>query len=100
MKRIPQGRYSKEFREESVKLVIDQDLGIPEVSRRLEVPKSTVSNWVKASKAGKLGNIGKNRPELSDTELELARLKRELAQVKMERDILKKAAAYFAKESI
>jgi len=100
MKRIPQGRYSKEFREESVKLVIDQDLGIPEVSRRLEVPKSTVSNWVKASKAGKLGNIGKNRPELSDTELELARLKWELAQVKMERDILKKAAAYFAKESI
>lgn len=100
MKRIPQGRYSKEFREESVKLVIDQGLGIPEVSRRLDVPKSTISNWVKASRAGRLGNIGKNRRELSDTELELARLKRELAQVKMERDILKKAAAYFAKESI
>ncbi len=100
MKRIPQGRYSKEFREEAVKLVIDQDLSIPEVSRRLDVPKSTISNWVRACKAGKLGNIGKNRRELSDTELELARLKRELAQVKMERDILKKAAAYFAKESI
>ena len=100
MKRIPQGRYSKEFREEAVKLVIDQNLSIPEVSRRLDVPKSTISNWVKASKAGRLGNIGKNRRELSDTELELARLKRELAQVKMERDILKKAAAYFAKESI
>ena len=100
MKRIPQGRYSKEFREEAVKLVIDLNLSIPEVSRRLDVPKSTISNWVKASKAGRLGNIGKNRRELSDTELELARLKRELAQVKMERDILKKAAAYFAKESI
>ncbi len=100
MKRIPQGRYSKEFREESVKLVIDQNISIPEVSRRLDVPKSTISNWVRASKAGRLGNIGKNRRELSDTELELARLKRELAQVKMERDILKKAAAYFAKESI
>lgn len=72
---------------------------MPEASRRL-VPKSTISNWVKASKAGKLGNIGKNRRELSDTELELDRLKRELAQVKMERDILKKTAAYFAKESI
>lgn len=100
MKRIPQGRYSKELREESVKLVIDQNLSIPEASRRLDIPKSTISNWVKASKDGKLGNIGKNRRELSDTELELARLKRELAQVKMERDILKKAAAYFAKESI
>ena len=100
MKRIPQGGYSKEFREESVKMVIDQNMSIPEVSRRLDVPKSTISNWVRASKAGRLGNIGKNRRELSDTELELARLKRELAQVKMERDILKKAAAYFAKESI
>jgi len=100
MKRIPQGRYSKEFREEAVKLVIVQDLSVPEASMRLDVPKSTISNWVRASKAGKLGSIGKNRRELSDTELELARLKRELAQVKMERDILKKAAAYFAKESI
>jgi transposase len=100
MKRIPQGRYSKEFREEAVKLVVAQALSVPEVSRRLDIPKSTISNWVKASMAGKLGNIGKNRRELSDTELELARLKRELAQVKMERDILKKAAAYFAKESV
>ena len=100
MKRIPQGRYSKEFREEAVKLVIDQELSIPEASRRLDIPKSTISNWVRAQKAGKLGAIGKDRRELSDTELELARLKRELAQVKMERDILRKAAAYFAKESI
>lgn len=100
MKRIPQGRYSKEFREEAVKLVVVQDLSVPEASIRLDVPKSTINNWVRASKAGKLSGIGKNRRELSDTELELARLKRELAQVKMERDILKKAAAYFAKESI
>lgn len=100
MKRIPQGRYSKEFREEAVNLVVVQDLSVPEASMRLDVPKSTINNWVRVSKAGKLGIIGKNRRELSDTELELARLKRELAQVKMERDILKKAAAYFAKESI
>ena len=100
MKRIPQGRYSKEFREEAVKLVLDQELKVPEAARRLDVPKSTISNWVRASKEGKLGDIGKNRRQLNDTELELARLKRELAQVKMERDILKKAAAYFAKESI
>lgn len=100
MRRIPQGRYSKEFREEAVKLVIEQGLTVPKASRRLDVPKSTISNWVRASKAGKLENIGKNRCELSDIELEMAKLKRELAKVKMERDILKKAAAYFAKESI
>jgi transposase len=65
MKRIPQGRYSEEFREEAVKLVVDQGLSIPEMSRCLDVPKSTISNWLRASKAGRLGNIGKNRRELS-----------------------------------
>lgn len=100
MKRIPQGRYTKEFRAEAVKLVTEQGLSIPETSRRLDIPKSTISNWVRASKSGKLEEIGKNRRELSGLELELARVKRELAKVKMERDILKKAAAYFAKESM
>jgi transposase len=99
MKRIPQGRYSKELREEAVKHVIEQGLSVPEASRRLDIPTSTLSYWVKSSKAGNLESIGKNRRELTDVELELAKLKRELAKVKMERDILKKAA-YFAKESI
>jgi transposase len=58
-----------------------------------------LANWVKSLKAGKLWQIGKSYRTLSDTELELAKLRRELAEVKMERDILKKAAAYFAKES-
>ena len=64
---------------------------------------STLSNWVrayKAYKAGKLEEVGKNHRQISDKELELHRLKRELAEVKMERDILKKAAAYFAKGSL
>lgn len=100
MKRIPQGRYSKEFRKEVVKHTVEQGLSVPEASRRLDVTKSTISHWVRASKDGKLGSIGKNRRELSDVDLELAKLRRELAKVKMERDILKKAAAYFTKESI
>ena len=50
--------YSKEFREEAVKLVLDEGLKIPEAAKRLDVPKSTISNWVRASKAGKLGDIG------------------------------------------
>jgi transposase len=60
---------------------------------------TTLSHWVKAYKAGKLGEVGKNQRPLTDVELENYRLKKELAEVKMERDILKKAAAYFAKES-
>jgi len=100
MKRIPQGKYTKEFREEAVKLVTEQGLSVPESSRRLDIPKSTINNWVRASKTGKLSNIGKKQRELSDIEMELAGVKRELARVKMERDILKKAAVYFAKESM
>jgi transposase len=54
---------------------------------------------VKAQKAGRLTDIGKSQRQLTELEMELYRTKRELAEVKMERDILKKAAAYFAKES-
>ena len=100
MKRIPQGRYTKEFREEAVKLVTEEKLAIPEAARRLSLPPSTLGNWVRAYKAGKLGEVGKTYRPLTDIEMELARTKRELAEVKMERDILKKAAAYFAKESL
>jgi transposase len=66
----------------------------------LSLPPSTINYWVKAFKAGKLGEIGKGQRPLTDVEMELARMKKELAEVKMERDILKKAAAYFARESL
>jgi transposase len=54
----------------------------------------------KRAKAGKLGEVGKTYRPLTDIEMELARKRKELAEVKMERDILKKATAYFAKESL
>jgi transposase len=100
LKRVPQGRYTKEFREEAVKLVTEEKLSLPEAGRRLSLPPSTIGNWVKAHRAGKLGEVGKTYRPLTEVEMELARTKKELAQVKMERDILKKAAAYFAKESL
>jgi transposase len=100
MKGIPQGRYTKEFREEAVKMVIDGSMSLPEAARRLSLPPSTLGNWVKAHKAGKLKDIGKTHRPLTDIEMELARVKKELVETRMERDLLKKAAAYFAKESL
>ena len=100
MKGIPQGRYTKEFREEAVKMVKDGGMSLPEAARRLSLPPSTLGNWVKAHKAGKLGDIGKTRKPLTDIEMELARVKKELVETRMERDLLKKEAAYFAKESL
>ena len=100
MKRGPQGRYSKEFREEAVKLVMEERLSVPEVGRRLSLPPSTIISWVKRYKAGSLGEIGKTYRPLTEIEMELAKVKKENATLKMENGILKKAAAYFARESL
>ncbi len=98
--RIPRGRYSKEFREEAVRLVTEGGLSAGEASVRLSLAKSTQENWVRAAKKGKLGEIGNSHRPLTELEVELTQVKRELAIVKVERDTLKKAAAYFAKESL
>ena len=98
--RIPNGKYTKEFREEAVKLITEGGLSIPEVGRRLSLASSTIGYWVKAQKTGKLSEVGKTYRPLTEVEMENRRLKRELAEARMECDILKKAAAYFAKESL
>lgn len=100
MEKIPYGRYTKEFREEAARLVTEGGLSSGEAAKWLSLPKSTLEGWVRAANAGKLGSIGKNQRPLTEVEIELAKIKRELVIVKMERDILKKAAAYFAKESL
>jgi transposase len=66
------------------------------VAKILAISPKTLHNWVKADAAGKLNGVGK---QVSAEQMEIARLRAELARVKMERDILEKAAAYFAKGS-
>ncbi len=66
----------------------------------MSLAPSTLSYWVKAYKAGKLGEIGKMQKPLTEIEMELAKVKKENAELRMERDVLKKAAAYFARESL
>jgi len=100
MERVPKGVFTKEFKEEAVKMVTEGRLSIPEVGRRLSIPKSTLAHWVKIAKEGRLSDTCKKQKPVTVDQMELARLKREIAELKMERDILKKAAAYFAKESL
>jgi transposase len=100
MERIPNGHYTQEFREEAVKMATEGGLSVLEISKRLSLPKSTLANWIRSSKAGRLGKIGKSQRPLTDVERELAQVKRELSLAKLEGYILKKAAAYFAKESL
>ena len=100
MEKIPKSVFTKEFKEEAIKMVIEGGFSIPEAGRRLSVPKSTLAHWVKMSKEGKLADAGRKQKAVTADQMELARLKREVAELKMEREILKKAAAYFAKESL
>ena len=99
-RRCQSERYTREFRQEAVRLVVEEKISCHEAARRLSLAPSTLNYWVKAYKAGKLGEIGKAQKPLSELEMEMVRTKKELAEVKMERDILKKAAAYFARESL
>ena len=91
-------RYTLEFKLEAVRLVkAGKEASV--TARVLGMPKQTLSNWVRLAEKGELQGAG-DRP-VSAEQMELAaRLRAELARVKMERDILKKATAYFAKESL
>ena len=90
----PRARYTLEFKQEAVHLV-EGGQSIAAVARTLGVVDQTLFNWVKASRHGRL--TGADSKPVSAQEMEIARLRAELARVKMERDILGKATAYFAK---
>ena len=61
MERMPKGVYTLEFRAEAVKLVESEGLSIDQAAKRLSVPKSSLSNWVRAARAGKLAEVGKGQ---------------------------------------
>ena len=100
MTRLPKQSYTQEFREQAVKSVLEGGLTLPETARRLNMSAKTLANWVHQSRSGQWDTGGGCGKPVSDLEAENSRLRRELAQANLERDLLKKAAAYFAKESL
>ncbi len=91
--------YTPELRDETVKLVLAQGLTIEQAAERTHVPKGTLSSWVAAARRGTDAAAPGSRT-VAELEAENAKLRRELAAAKQERDIVKKAAAYFAQESL
>ena len=87
-------QYTDEFRNEAVKQVIERGFTVVEVAARIGIPKHTLYGWVQAAK--KVARPASPAVATSDS-AEVRRLKAELKRVTEERDILKKAAAYFAK---
>jgi transposase len=95
MTKSKRARYTLEFKLEAVRLV-ESGESIAAAARKLGMVDQTLFNWVKASREGKLK--GADSPsKVSAEQMEISRLRAELARVKMERDILGKATAYFAK---
>ena len=92
-------KFTREFKVEAVKLVTERGVTVAQASRDLGVHQTVLRNWVKGfadDPQHAFPGHGQLKPEQS----EIARLKREVTKLKAERDILKKAAAYFAKESL
>jgi len=90
--------YTDEFKQEAVRLVHEHGLTYTQVSRDLGVCKSVIRAWVKKAEAGELGSPA-SAVGAAPVEEELRRLRREVSVLREEREILKKAAAFFASES-
>jgi len=98
---VPSRRYTMEFKIEAVRLA--ESVGCSEASRRVGIPESSLFNWIKLKRGGKLaaanGVVSATPRSAKELEAEVNRLQRELASARLDNDLLKKAAAYFAKES-
>jgi len=90
--------YTKEFKEDAVKLVIDQGYSSSEVGSRLGISSNNVSRWTRDYRRDQEAILSGGKTQ-REVEAENRELRKENQRLKMERDILKKAAAFFAKES-
>mgnify|MGYP001013466941 FL=1 len=92
-------QFSREFKLEAVKLVTQRGVSVAQTARDLDVHENVLRKWVREASADPqhaFPGQGVMKPE----QAEIERLRKEVAKLKMERDILKKAAAYFAKDSL
>lgn len=90
-------RFGREFKVEAVRLIRERGVSVAQAARDLDVHENVLRKWVKelaADPGQAFPGHGQMRPE----QLEIEKLRREVAKLKAERDILKKAAAYFAKD--
>ena len=75
MSRTPKAVYTKEFREEAVKLAMTEGVGVSEAARRLSISMKTVANWVRAAKGGKLERVGQHQKPLTEGRLQKTEFK-------------------------
>ena len=92
-------RFTREFKLEAVRLVTERGVTIAQAARDLEVSGQVLRRWVKELEADQQQAFP-GHGQMKADQAEITRLRREVAKLKAERDILKKAAAYFAKDNL
>ncbi len=95
MTRIPRRSFTAEYRAEAVKL--GKAIGVPKAAKQLDIDTKSLYSWTQLAQIGDLK--GSSPGTLTIEQQRIRELERELAIASMERDLLKKAVAYFAKES-
>ena len=92
-------KFGVEFKLEAVRLVRERGVSVAQAARNLDVHENVLRKWLQAFAADP-GQAFQGHGQMKPEQLEIERLRREVARLKAERDILKKAAAYFARDSI
>ena len=97
--KLVRGKYTQEYKLEAVRQV-NAGQTIATVAKVLGIPKASLSNWVRQGAKGELSGAGDKLVPVTPEQMELARLRAEVARLRLERDIAKKAAAYFAQDTL
>jgi transposase len=92
-------QYSKEFKLDAISLVLDQGYAIAETARSLEIRANMLGRWIKEHQADDNGQSFRGNGKFTPEQEEIRRLKAEIKQLKLERQILKEATVFFAKET-
>ena len=90
-------QFSRGFKLEAIRLVRERGVSVAQAGRDLDIGENVLRRWIKEAGADS-GQASPGQGQLRPEQLEVDRLRREVAKLKAERDILKKAAAYFARE--
>lgn len=100
---MPRTTYTSEFRQEAVKIALSSEEPVVNTARNLGINESTLHNWVNRDMKGKISSkqsTVRNSKNYKDLEKDNRELQKKLKKAEMERDILKKAAAYFASQDL
>jgi transposase len=92
-------QYIKEFKLDAISLLLDQGFTIAEAAGSLEIRANMLGRWIKENQADNYGQAFRGNGKLTQEQEEIRRLKIENKQLKLERQILKEAAVFFAKET-